>query len=135
MQVTAPKSDQQLRDVLKNIKTEYERCDNKVKYYDQELADIIHAFEFIELDTETACVLSQQLRENRVRRREVKNEWERLQPLYEVSEGHPHLVYEFERAKWRAERIECIQKRRMYTPRIRTDMQQAFKKANHRTGH
>ncbi|MGG1649684.1 hypothetical protein [Paenibacillus sp. NRS-1780] len=133
MQVTASEAAQQLRDVLKNIKTEYARCDNDVKYYDQELADIIHALEFIELDDEMACALSQQLRENRIRRRKAKNEKERLQPLYEVSGGHPHLIYEFERAKWRAERIECIQKRRIYTPRIRTDMQQAFDRVNRRS--
>ncbi|PNQ78892.1 hypothetical protein [Paenibacillus sp. F4] len=130
LQIKAIEAAQQIQDILREVKTAYKKSDREVKYYDHECADIIHALEFIELDAETACALCQQLRDNRKRRREAKNERERLQPLYEVSEGHPYLIYEFERAKWRTERIECIQKHRMYTPRIRTDLQQAFDRVN-----
>ncbi|KAF6591015.1 hypothetical protein [Paenibacillus sp. EKM205P] len=132
MKIEAAEAAQQLSDILKGIKTEYEHLDREVRYYDLECTDLLHALEFMEIDNDMRLNISQQLQDNRRKRRVIKNERECLQPLYEVSEGHPHLVYEFERARWRAERIECIQKQRMYTPRIRTDMQQAFDKANRR---
>ncbi|MMZ48230.1 hypothetical protein D1872_98960 [compost metagenome] len=130
MKIEAAEAAQQLNDILKGIKTEYERLDREVRYYDLECTDLLHALEFMEIDNDMRLNISQQLEDNRRKRRVIKNERERLQPLYEVSEGHPHLVYEFEKAKWRAEKIECIQKHRMYTPRIRTDLQQAFDRVN-----
>ncbi|MFW5437096.1 hypothetical protein [Paenibacillus apiarius] len=101
-------------------------------YYENEYLDLTHALEFMEFGPEEGFQLAQQLQENRRKRRQAKEENELIKPLYELITRQKTLMAEMGKIKAKAQQTIQTQSKRIYTPRVRTDMQDAFERAKAR---
>ncbi|NOJ72457.1 hypothetical protein [Paenibacillus alvei] len=91
--------------------------------------DLAHAVEFIEFDTDDGFALALQLKENRRKRRQAKEDNEILRPLYELLIRNKALLPEMDKIKGRVQQVIQTQSQRIYTPKARTDMKEAFERA------
>lgn len=126
MEITAKEAAHQLHEILKSIKENYEQNLDEIAYCDGEYIDLNHALEFLDMDDITGLNLTQQLQENRRRRRKAKDENERLQPLYDLVTKNNSLVSEISKGRRRVQEIIKTQAVRRYTARVRRDIQPVF---------
>lgn len=125
----------QARELLILAKTAYENSDAALKHCDDEYIDLNHALEFFEHTPETLCALAGQLRDNRKRRREAKENKERLAAFQMLSESDDDLIEKINRAKNVAIFIQDLQGHRRYTVRVRSDLQPEFDKLRGKSLH
>jgi hypothetical protein len=90
---------------------------------------LTHALEFLDNEEIEDLNLTQQLQDNRRRRRKAKDENERLQPLYDLVTKKNGLVDEVSKGRRKVQDIIKTQAVRRYTTRVRKDMQTVFDEA------
>lgn len=126
LEISAKEAVQQLHDIFKSVKENYEQNIEEISYCDSEYLDLNHALEFFDADQIGHLELVSQLQENRRRRRKAKDENERLQPLYELVTQKKELVNEVNKGRRTIQGIIKTQAGRRYTPRVRADLQSIF---------
>ncbi|WP_025681138.1 hypothetical protein [Paenibacillus massiliensis] len=125
----------QARELLILAKTAYENSDAALKHCDDEYIDLNHALEFFEHTPETLCRLAGQLRDNRKRRREAKENKERLAAFQTLTESDDNLIEKINKAKNIALFIQTLQEQRRYSIRVRHDLQPEFDKLRGKSLH
>ncbi|PAD73688.1 hypothetical protein [Paenibacillus campinasensis] len=129
MDISAKDAAQQLHEILKAVRDNYDQNLEEIAYCDGEYLDLNHALEFFELDQIERLELAKQLQDNRRRRRRAKDENERLQPLYDLVTQKQELVSEVSKGRRMVQNIIRSQATRRYTPRVRIDLQPLFEEA------
>lgn len=119
----------QILDVFQNVRSTIQECETELTFRDNEYNDLTHALELTTFDAATGYMLAKQLKENRLKRRAAKDLLAQLQPLAEVFDRYQNLINDMRRAKTQIEKIKNAQQLRIYTPRARTDMMEAFERA------
>jgi hypothetical protein len=117
---------------FQNVKSAVEQFESDVAYYDHEYNDLTHALELMTFDAAKGYQLAKQLKENRLKRRKAKDQLAQLQPLNELMGRYQNFFQELRRTQAQIEKIRTAQQNRIYTPRARTDMQEAFERAKER---
>jgi hypothetical protein len=130
MQMTAFEINRQLLDIIKSIKPAYEQSVADEIHYSEECTDLVHALELLKLSPSKREELSLQLSETRWKRRKAKENKEQLEPLVEVMKKQNGLTGGLSKAIEEIQMIMKTQSVRVYRPRVRTDLGEAFE---HRT--
>lgn len=119
-------------DIVKDIIKKYETNEQEILRYDDETQDILHEIEFSETNRERKIELYDNLAEIRNCRRKVKEENERLHPIYNVltDEKNSRVIKQLKDTQKEINRIINRQQERKirgYIPKVRTDLQCATK--------
>lgn len=115
---------------FESVKSAMEKAKEDQDFCDREYNDLTHGLELINFNAYEGYKLAKQLQNNRIRRRILKNTVEQLQPLYELFKKNQGFFKELKNVQAQISTIRDIQQKRIYTPRARTDLQEAFNKAN-----
>lgn len=132
MEVSAKVAASSLLEISTWVRSRYEQNEGDLVYYEKEFNDLTHALEFVEFDKDNGFEIAKQLRENRINRRLAKDENEVLKPLYELLRKYKTLENELNSIKVKTRNVLTGQSNRVYKPRVRSDMQEAFDKAKNR---
>lgn len=118
----------QIIEAFEFVKTVWEKAKEEQELCDHEYNDLTHGLELIKFNACEGYKLAKQLQNNRIRRRKAKNTLEQLKPLYEVFKKHQGFLRELKKAQAEIATTYDIQQKRIYTPRVRTDLQEALEK-------
>lgn len=129
MEINAKNATGKIHEAIKWTLFTYEQNESNILYYENEYLDLAHGLEFVEFDVEDGYEFAKQLKENRQKRRQAKEENEILRPLYEILTRHKSLLPEMDKIKGKVQQTIQTQSSRIYTPRARTDMKEAFERA------
>lgn len=109
-------------DTLSNVEDEWANLYSEIGKADQEISDLLHEIELTDFSAEEGYRLSNELKKVRTRRRDMKNEQEKLKHLKEFAEKNKGLKSSIYRTIATIKKTEEYQKDRVYSPRIRTDL-------------
>ncbi|WP_411552224.1 hypothetical protein [Paenibacillus lautus] len=129
MEITAKEAAQQLHEIMKSVRETYERNTEELAYCDGEYTDLTHALEFLDPELIHQLGITDQLQENRRRRRRAKDENERLQPLYDLATSNKGIVQEINKGRRKVQDTIKTQSARSYKSRVREDLQYLFDEA------
>lgn len=115
----------QLHELVKHIKAEFDNTATRIGYCDGEAMDLTHAFELLGPEEIDPTELMWQFQTNRRNRRQAKEENEQWRALYEVVVKLGLLHY-FSQAKREVRSIIKTQYSRQYTVKNRSDLQCYF---------
>lgn len=124
----------QLISILKNVKSTYEQNIKEITYLEREYLDINHAIELFKFNAYEGYLLSKQLQDNRIKRRKAKDQNQQLEPLYDLITKNKNLIRDLNKTQGEIHKIKMAHQQRNYKVRARTDLQEAFNKANERKG-
>jgi DNA repair ATPase RecN len=119
-----------LLDSFETVRKTIDKIESDHEFCDKELNDLTHALEFISFNASEGYKLAKQMKESRIKRRNAKNLKEELQPLYDLMKRYNNFFKELKNVHAEIEAIRGLQQKRIYSPRVRTDMQDAFEKVN-----
>jgi len=114
---------------FQNVRSVVQECEAEVSYRDNEYNDLTHALELTTFDAASGYKLAKQLKENRIKRRKVKDQLAQLQPLLSLMNRYQNFFHDMKKLRTEIEKIRAMQQNRIYTPRARTDMMEAFERA------
>lgn len=101
--------------LYQDLKGEYSSLVEENKISDAMIQDLLHSIEFENFNVVQGYKLAKQIKDIRIQRRELKNEFEAMQSLYSFIQP---MINKIEQADKRVDKILETQKRRIYTPRI-----------------
>lgn len=110
-------------ELLNRIEKEWPDWWDDVKKDEGEIQDILHEIEFTKFDACRGYQLSKQIQEARQRRRYMKEQLEALKPLKDFLDNNKQLKISLFKVLSSMEKTVEHQRNRMYTPRVRTDME------------
>lgn len=121
-------------DTIKEIKELYKANEKDIQRISLETNDLLHFIELNNYDTEQKLYLYDELKRARQARRRMKEENERLKPLYDLLKEKEVFGDEFysnlrQKLKELIPAVEDkidLQDSRKFTPRIRTDLEGSF---------
>lgn len=118
----------QLHELVKHIKAEFDNTVSCVGFCDGEAMDLSHAFEFLGPEEVEPEELMRQYQANRRTRRRAKEANEQWRVLYEIV-VRLGLLHEFSQGKREIRSVIKTQAARHYTVRNREDLQNHFDRA------
>ena len=115
---------------LKSVSKFSKEAQDELRCYDNETQDILHALEFLDNTPEEMLKLSQDLSEIRKNRRVAKSFIELSSSLVEFVESNRTSIDKLVKVSVNTQ--SCFDKleRRMYTPKAKTSLAEAFKTFN-----
>ena len=105
-----------------NVKTLMSQVEAEQYYADQEYNDLTHALELTKFNAAEGFRLAKELQDNRIRRRNAKNQREQLQPLYDLIQKYQVFFKELKNVQTQIESVIHAQAKRKYQPRVRDDL-------------
>lgn len=126
----AKKYASQLEHIFNNVPRIYEMNEEYIHQCDKESGDLQHFIELTSFNASEGYKLAKELKENRTRRRECKDQNMLLKPLYDLVKKHHHILKDIRKCISDIQKVENTMDNRTYTPRVRTEMQEAFQKAS-----
>lgn len=105
----------------------YNHANGEWSRLDSEFNDLTHAFELLKLNAADMARTSSDMKRNRIERRKHKEEVERLKSFMSWTEENKLLVNNLKGVATHIDRITKQQNERMYTPRVRTDLNKRFR--------
>jgi len=105
-----------------NVKTLMSQVEAEQYYADQEYNDLTHALELTRFNAAEGFRLAKELQDNRLRRRNAKNQREQLQPLYDLIQKYQVFFKELKNVQAQIESVIHAQAKRKYQPRVRDDL-------------
>ncbi|QWU15696.1 hypothetical protein SAMN04487895_12744 [Paenibacillus sophorae] len=122
MELTAHEATRQLLDIIKAVRSAYEKCEKDEQRLTDECNDLNHALELMPLSTQQRREIGEQLGEVRWRRRKAKEEIEQLQPLVDYLKRQKGMVGDLSKAFQDINSVIQAQSQRFYTIRVRKDL-------------
>lgn len=122
----AEKSVNQLITIFTSIPRIYEQNEVNITMYDQESNDLIHEFEILEFNSSKGYKMAKDFKTNRLRRRKCKDQNEMLKELYYLIRRNDKLLEEFKKCQAEMRVTKNILAKRVYKPRIKTELKQVF---------
>jgi len=124
------KSTKELVGAVEEVESRFRVLCEAESQVDKEITDLLHLIEFENFNAAEGYCLSQQLKEARQRRREIKNESRILHSIKTMVNKsfrlNDHVKGLDEAIKVKKNEIKCA----TYEPRIRTDMMARFNRIN-----
>ncbi|MCM1564909.1 MAG: hypothetical protein NC238_02935 [Dehalobacter sp.] len=111
-------------ELLNLIEKEWPDWWDDVKKSEGEIQDLLHEIEFTKFDACHGYQLSKQIKAVRQHRRKMKEQIEALRPLKEYVDNNKQLKITLYKVLSAMEKTVQNQGSRIYTPRVRTDMEQ-----------
>lgn len=108
--------------IADNAKSLMSQVEAEQYYADQEYNDLTHALELTRFNAVEGFRLAKELQDNRLRRRNAKNQREQLQPLYDLIQKHQVFFKELKNVQAQIESVIHAQVKRKYQPRVRDDL-------------
>ncbi|GAB6170573.1 hypothetical protein JCM15765_00510 [Paradesulfitobacterium aromaticivorans] len=109
-------------DILNTIEKDWGSWVDELKRCEEETQDLLHEIELTKFDASRGYRLCRDLQEVRQRRRQLKDEMDVARVLKEFLDINKQLKINLFKVLTSMERVEEGQGRRMYTPRVRTDL-------------
>lgn len=104
---------------LSNIATLENNYRKKLSDIEAEIQDLLHEIELIDLSRSQRNVFSLRLQEVRRERRQIKDLLELLDPCSKIVKDSSKIVYLLSSTSNKIKEINDLQKKRVYTPRIK----------------
>lgn len=117
---------EQLIQAAEEVKREYLNAGDQEDYCDREYNDLTHALELFRFGGVEGYKLAKQMQDNRINRRAAKDLQEELKPLYDLMNKYHTFFRDLKQVHADIELTRGRQKNRRYTPRARTDLNEAF---------
>lgn len=118
---------QAIKDIYVNASRQTESNKEKLIKVDQEIQDLLHFMEFTSLNASDGYKYYKQLQTARQTRRKIKNELELLEPVKELLSFVKPTEKNINKVLGDVRRIKHQHSTRMYTMRIRSDLQELMK--------
>lgn len=116
--------------IFTTIPQVYEQNETNILMYEQEENDLVHGFEFLEFNNSLGYKMAKELKENRSRRRNCKDQNELMKQVYEMIMKYSKFLGELKKCQTDIQITKNVMKKRTYTPRIRTEMRELFIQAS-----
>ena len=117
---------------FQEIRKQYDKYVDDIKYHDKVHVDLSHALELLNFNASGGYKLAKEFQDNLKKRREAKDLLQEIEPLYQLFKRNDRFLKEIKTVNTDVMKINQSQKNRKYRVRARTDMQEAFDKANMR---
>lgn len=108
----------------------YEEAKCEMESYNKETQDILHALELTEIPDEELNELMVRLKNIRRYRRTAKDFVELMEPFYRYSLNNKHIVKDLGKIHGEVSKEKMKKDNRIYTPRVLTSMEEAFKQVS-----
>lgn len=115
--------------LLKSIKTLNENSFDEVGYHDKATGDLLHALELMS-DDDGLLDYTRELRATRRMRREAKDFRDITSPMVDFVNKNGAAIKDFNKAVQEMRNMQKITEKRDYYPRVKTELEVAFEKAN-----
>ena len=109
----------------------YKEAREEISTLDRETQDILHSLELTDLNDEDLLVQLKDLQKIRIYRRKAKNFLEAVEPLHNFTKNNPDIIKKINKLRGEIDKVNLSIKERKYYPRVKTDLQHAFEKADH----
>ena len=109
----------------------YEEAREEISKLDRETQDILHSLELTDLSDDELSVQWKDMQKIRIYRRKAKNFLEVVEPLHNFTKNNPDIVKKINKLRSEIDKVNLSIKERKYYPRVKTDLQHAFEKADH----
>lgn len=109
-------------ETLNNVEKDWDYWVEELQLCEQEIQDLLHEIELTKFDYRQGNKLCRQLQKARQHRRQLKDKKEIMRYLREFVNNNQQMKISLYKTLTNMERVKECQGRRMYTPRVRTDL-------------
>lgn len=112
-----------IRNSVRDIPDRYKNNLSTLDSIQNEIQDLMHVMEFTNFNASDGYRLAKDLKDARVKRRELKNENEVMEPLVTAVKKFRNNLQELDKVIGEIRKIKNLQQSRSYKCRVREDLQ------------
>lgn len=115
-----------IKNAIRDLPDTFNKNKHEINQLENEIQDLLHVIEFTKFNAHEGWKLSKQLKEARAKRRTLKNENERIEPLLQFCKKTRNYLGELENVVQNIQQVKQRQETRTYRCRVREDLQNKF---------